>query len=56
MVTLAGRKITDECSLCGQILTCELCRQWHGINAERSNIRQMVACQMKHLEERKNAE
>lgn len=32
MVTLAGRRITDECSQCGLILTCELCRQGHGIN------------------------
>lgn len=26
MVTLAGRRITDECSQCGLILTCELWR------------------------------
>nr|DAL12514.1 MAG TPA_asm: hypothetical protein [Bacteriophage sp.] len=54
MVTLAGRRITDECSQCGFILTCELCRQGHGINVERSNIRQMVACQIKHREGREN--
>ena len=30
MVALAGRRITDECSQCGLILTCELCRQGHG--------------------------
>lgn len=54
MVTLAGRRIIDECSQCGLILTCELCRQGHGINVERSNIRKMVSCQIKHREDREN--
>ena len=54
MVTLSGRRIADECSQCGLILTCELCRQGHGINVERSNIRQMVSCQIKHREDREN--
>ena len=54
MVALAGRRITDECSQCGLILTCELCRQGHGINVERSNVSQMVACQIKHRDGREN--
>lgn len=56
MVTLAGKKITDECSECGLILTCDLCRKGHGIKTERSNIKEMVACQIKHREDRKDAE
>jgi hypothetical protein len=43
-----GKEITDECSKCGNVLECELFRQGHGIKQERTNIREMVECQMEH--------
>lgn len=49
---ICGKEIKDECSKCGQILECELFRQGHGIKQERENIAKMIACQMKHREER----
>lgn len=49
---ICGKEIKDECSHCGNILECELFRQGHGIKQERENIAKMIACQMKHREER----
>ena len=49
---ICGKEIKDECSNCGNILECELFRQGHGIKQERENIAKMIACQMKHREER----
>ena len=49
---IAGKEIKDECSHCGQILECELFRQWHGIKQERENIAKMIACQMRHRQKR----
>ena len=43
-----GKEITDECSKCGNVLECELFRQGHGIKQERTNVREMVECQMEH--------
>lgn len=51
---IGAKEIKDECQYCGQILTCELCRQGHGIGQERENISQMFWCQMRHEERRKN--
>ena len=53
MLEVCGKEIKDECSNCGNILECELFRQGHGIKQERENIAKMIACQMKHREERK---
>jgi hypothetical protein len=52
MIEVGGKEIKDECSHCGNILECELFRQGHGIKQERENIAKMIACQMKHREER----
>lgn len=52
MIEVCGKEIKDECSKCGQILECELFRQGHGIKQKRENIAKMIACQMKHREER----
>jgi hypothetical protein len=49
---VGGKEIKDECQFCGEILTCELFRQGHGIHRERENITQMVRCQMDHLRKR----
>lgn len=54
MIKIANKEIKDECQYCGQILTCELCRQGHGIGRERENVSQMFRCQMRHEERRKN--
>ena len=43
---IAGREIEDVCTSCEELLECELFKQGHGINCERSNIAKMVACQM----------
>lgn len=40
----------DECSMCGDVLQCELCREGHGIGVERTNITKMIGCQMRHYE------
>lgn len=40
----------------GELLQCELFRQAHGIRQPRSNIRQMLECQMKHREKAGDAE
>lgn len=52
---VGGKEISDECSQCGEILNCELFKQGHGIHQEeRTNITEMVVCQMKHREKREN--
>lgn len=51
---IGAKEIKDECQYCGQIFTCELFRQGHGIDQERENISQMFRCQMHHEERRKN--
>ena len=43
------REIKDECSRCGEILQCELCREGHGIKCERQNVAEMVKCQLDHM-------
>lgn len=49
-----GRKeITDECEKCGNIFECELFKQGHGIDCQRSNVTDMVKCQFEHLDNRK---
>lgn len=50
---IAGKEINDECMYCGEILQCELFRQGHGIKQERTNITEMLRCQMQKEEERK---
>lgn len=47
---IAGKQINDECTKCAELLQCELFKQGHGIRQPRSNIRQMLECQMKHRE------
>ena len=47
---IAGKHINDECTKCAELLQCELFKQGHGIRQPRSNIRQMLECQMKHRE------
>lgn len=49
---LGYKEISDECQYCGNILECELCKQGHGIGQERTNITQMVKCQIEHEEKR----
>lgn len=49
-------KIKDECSKCGKILECELCRQGHGIGMERINVSGMLRCQIKHRSLREEKE
>ena len=46
-------QITDKCSKCGEIFVCELCKQGHGIDKERTNVSQMVECQLKHERKKK---
>lgn len=45
-----GKEIKDECSQCGKILECELFRQGHGIGCERTNISEMIKCQLEHYQ------
>lgn len=47
---LGGKEINDECKNCGDVLVCELTRQGHGIGQPRTNITQMVECQISHKE------
>lgn len=47
------KDIKDECSKCGNILECELCKQGHGIKQERSNVSKMIGCQIDHRKKRK---
>lgn len=56
MLIVRGRQITDECQYCGNAIQCELFVSGHGINCERSNVVEMVGCQMKHREKRMNTE
>lgn len=49
---IAGKEIKDECQYCGEILQCELFRQGHGVRQKRSNIAEMVRCQIRHEEKR----
>lgn len=54
---LGYKEFNDECANCGNVLECELCKQGHGIGMERTNITQMVKCQMEHERKRNgNAE
>lgn len=46
------KDIKDECSKCGDLLTCELCRQGHGIKQPHTNIAKLVECQFNHKEKR----
>lgn len=50
MVSL--KDVKDECSKCGDLFTCELCRQGHGIRQPHTNVAQMVECQFNHKERR----
>lgn len=47
---LGGKEIKDECSRCGKILDCELCKRGHGIGQARTDIGAMFQCQMEHKE------
>ena len=40
--------IKDICKQCGNIFTCELTKQGHGIGQERNNVAKMIECQMEH--------
>lgn len=53
---IANREITDECTHCENILQCELFRQGHGIHEERTNVLQMIKCQMEHREKKEHKE
>lgn len=53
MIKLGGKEIKDECELCGEILVCELTRDGHGIQRERSRMTEMLKCQMEHECKRK---
>lgn len=46
------KDVKDECSLCGELFTCELCKQGHGIKQKRSNIAEMYECQTSHEKKR----
>ena len=45
-------EIRDECSKCGEIVTCELCRKGHGIRRPRESFSEMVECQLEHMMKR----
>lgn len=45
--------IKDECSKCENIFQCTLTIQGHGIRCERSNVAEMVACQLEHHERKR---
>lgn len=47
------KQVKDECSKCGSIIICELCKQGHGILQERNHVVEMLNCQLKHEEDRK---
>lgn len=53
---LGGKEVKDECSVCGNVLSCDLCKDGHGIRRERTNIAQMVKCQLEHQQRRLKAE
>lgn len=48
-------KIKDECGTCGNRLECELFKQGHGINQDRTNVTKMIVCQMNHRRKREGA-
>ena len=48
MITLKGKPIKDECEYCGEITTCTLCREGHGIEGMRMNVVEMLRCQKRH--------
>lgn len=45
---LSGVEIKDECERCGDVLFCKLTRQGHAIGQIRSNMTEMVKCQLRH--------
>lgn len=49
---IGDREFHDECTKCGKIVWCELFRQGHGIDGERTNVAAMVRCQMEHKAKR----
>lgn len=53
---IGGKEIKDECSRCGNILQCELCRQGHGNRQDRKNIAKMINCQLDHHDQREKKE
>lgn len=50
---IAGKDISDECINCGNMLQCKLFVQGHGIRCERTNITEMIKCQIEHKEGRR---
>ena len=52
MIEVKGKRITDECQYCGEILECKLFTSGHGINCDRNNVSEMVNCQMEHRSKR----
>ena len=52
MIEVKGKRITDECQYCGEILECKLFTNGHGINCDRNNVSEMVYCQMEHRSKR----
>lgn len=49
---LGNKEIKDECSRCGEVLTCQLCADGHGIRRERSRVAELVNCQLEHMKKR----
>lgn len=49
-------QIKDECSQCGELLQCELCKDGHGFHRERDRIAEMVQCQFEHAVKRNSKE
>lgn len=56
VMKIHGKEIKDECSECGKVLQCELFLDGHGIQRERNNFTEMIACQFKHKEKREKNE
>ena len=52
MIEVKGKRITDECQYCGEILECKLFTSGHGINCDRNNVSEMVICQIEHRSKR----
>ena len=50
MVSL--KDVKDECSKCGDLFICVLCREGHGIRQRHTNVAKMVECQFNHKEKR----
>lgn len=51
---VGNKEINDECQYCGEMLTCELFREGHGIARARTNVASMVGCQIEHMRKREN--